>query len=774
VDTSAESCRFPAAGSVCPLLHLVVGGKLDVLLAEGEELFCEWFSLATVPEVTGDPNALPIGELRVSVFSCPVGFDVAAIADLNELAVCDYDRAPIFTFEAYRNNELVSTQSDNGNLGLIDFQAGLDTRLLSGSYRIVGSIPPGYIDPQVGCSITSEGGESTNVPVAPVSGTIELEIPPGSNVMCMWLNLEAQPRPEQSRGISVVVHTCPSDYDVETKSKAEAMAACTLPMPVPVTFEFIQNGQVLATGTSTSEALYISVSQSGALPNAGVWTFRILQPPGSGLSKGFCEGSDTAGMVTSATTMTAFGDDADITIAPNELVNCHWFTVPGARSDIIQVTAHACPEGFNPADPTAGDKFTTCPPKAGVEYDFQLDGNSMFKTTTGASGVAGTNVLAGLNKIVQSPLEGFGKPFVICDQTSAATGQVQTIEAPINSDQRSVTFDLDAGDRLTCDWFNVPGALELPPPAIEIVTHLCPPTVEIATASGDILFAECAAPAAGAEFELSSGDNEIGTETTDDDGRAGFANLPVDDDGNATYMLGLNGDPGAVRVLCKNNPLGGEGPAFDARISADNAIVQPMTLGDTLTCEWFIQPEEADGGAGNDNGGNGDEDGNDENDGNNGGNPGNRGPAGNVLTIQIHLCPATSQQDDDYGDLLMSCGPDPSGVKIELAQENRTSQESTAAPLASWTNIAEGTATLTWNPIDFPAPVVVYCSYRWRDADGIVHDQFPELQPVLNESFALDFTQPETQMFCDWFSFPPGVAQSPALNVVLQPSWLPL
>jgi hypothetical protein len=771
-DPFAFCAIYAADGNMRMLVQeFAPGGKMDFLLAEGEELNCEWFSVAEVPEVTGDPNALPLGGLRVAVFSCPAGFNPAVEPYIVAHDTCVYDRAPVFTYEAYRNNELVSTKTDNGNLDTVDFQEGLDTRLLSGSYRIHGSIPSGYLEPYVTCAIAPEGTTNyADVPVAPVSGTVELEVAPGADAVCQWFNLEAAPRPEQSRGINVVVYTCPSDFSTELASKAEAQAACTLPMPAPVTFEFIQNGVVLATGTSLSQTDYISVSQSGALPNAGVWTFRILQPPGSGLSKGFCEGSDTTGAVTSATTMTAFDDDADITIAPNELVNCSWFTVPGARTDIIRVTAHNCPAGFNPADPTAGDKFATCPVAADVEFDIQVEGASILKATTGANGIVGTNVVPGANRIVQTPQPGFGKPFVLCDLTAAGTAQVQTIEAPIGTDQRSVTFELDAGDRLTCDWFAVPGELELPAPAIEITAYLCPATVDLAAATTDILFAECDAAAAGAGFAVSDGDDEIDSETTGDDGRLGFIELPVGDDGTATYTLALNGDPDAVRVLCKNNPFGGEGPAFDARVSEDHAIVQQMKPGDTLVCEWFIVGELAGGIAGNNNGNGEDDEGDDNGDEGNDGGEEEEAPAaagGNTLTIQAHLCPETAQPDDDYGTLLLTCGMVHNGVQIGLAQEGRTTEESEAAPLATWSNIAEGTATLAWVAEEPGSEVVLYCSSRWTDADDMVNDQFPEEQPVTDGSITLTFDHANMQMFCDWFTFPAGEAQSPAAPSVL-------
>jgi hypothetical protein len=48
--------------------------------------------------------------------------------------------------------------------------------------------------------------------------------------------------------------------------------------------------------------------------------------------------------------------------------------------------------------------------------------------------------------------------FVTCDQTFAAIGQVQTIEPTINSDQRSISIELDEGDSLRCDFFFGPEA----------------------------------------------------------------------------------------------------------------------------------------------------------------------------------------------------------------------------------------------------------------------------------------------------------------------------
>ena len=72
------------------------------------------------------------------------------------------------------------------------------------------------------------------------------------------------------------------------------------------------------------------------------------------------------------------------------------------------------------------------------------------------NGVAAFPTQPGTWRIAVDPERGVGGravTFVTCDHTIAALGQVQTIEPTINTDQRSVSIDLDEGDALRCDFF---------------------------------------------------------------------------------------------------------------------------------------------------------------------------------------------------------------------------------------------------------------------------------------------------------------------------------
>lgn len=142
MDDPFGFCAIYAADGASRLTvaETIPGGSLDILLAAGEEVNCEWYSVATVPEMTGDPNALPIGAFRLDGRSCPYGTDRSSTLE-RLTATCTEKGLAGIEYTAALDGAVVSTQVGATDTPGVDFQTGLDTRLLSGTWTLAATLP---------------------------------------------------------------------------------------------------------------------------------------------------------------------------------------------------------------------------------------------------------------------------------------------------------------------------------------------------------------------------------------------------------------------------------------------------------------------------------------------------------------------------------------------------------------------------------------------------------------------------------------------------------
>ncbi len=446
-------CAIYAADGTSRLTveETVPGGSLDILLAAGEEVNCEWYSVATVPEVTGDPNALPIGGLKLDAYSCPYG--TSRFSSLEPLiATCIEKGVAVVDYTASLAGAVVSTQAGATDTPGVDFQKGLDTRLLSGTWTLAANLPPEYAQSYMFCSITTAAGTTTVLEPETLFDFIELELQPDEIGHCQWFNVEAEPRTGPSLGISLLLHTCPEGFDPD----AGDYQTCTLPLQEPITFDFIRDGQVVETGTASAPDTQLAATTNGGRPEAGEWTIRPNVPsdriePGWG-----CFGVDKTGakvLGINYFTPTDGGSGISAKFGPNLMLQCDVWLYAGDLGETVQVIAHTCPDGFDPTNPAAGDRNATCPKARFIGVTFAVDDVPEEPVETRSNGMAFTPTRPGQWRMTLAPEDGRGVSFVTCDHTRAALNQVQTIEPTINADNLSITLDLEEGDTLRCDFF---------------------------------------------------------------------------------------------------------------------------------------------------------------------------------------------------------------------------------------------------------------------------------------------------------------------------------
>ncbi|MGC4108728.1 MAG: hypothetical protein QM753_20590 [Thermomicrobiales bacterium] len=429
----------------------VQGGSLNILLAADEKVNCEWYSVATVPQVTGDPNALPIDGLLLDGFSCPYGTSpTSPLASL--LATCIEKGVAAVTYTASRDGVAVSTQVGATDDPRVDFQSGLDTRLMSGPWTVSATLPPEYSKTAIFCSIITEDGTTTDLPAETSISSVGLELHLGDTGFCNWFNIESQPRSGPSRGIVLLVRTCPDGFDRVFGD----YQTCTLPLQEPISFDFIHNGQVVETGTASAPDTQLTVKSNGGRPDAGEWTIRPSAKPNMTEPGWFCWGVNGAGELVYDIEFFAppdGGTGVSARFGPDLQLQCDVWLYAGNLTGTVQTSLFTCPEGFDASNPAAGDRHTSCSRSPGLSVEYVVDGVSVRRDSTSFRGESFFPGQPGQWQIKVGPEAGAGVTFATCDHTRAALNQRQTIEPTINSDRRSITLDLNEGDTLICEFF---------------------------------------------------------------------------------------------------------------------------------------------------------------------------------------------------------------------------------------------------------------------------------------------------------------------------------
>lgn len=348
----------------------------------------------------------------------------------------------------------------------------------AGVFRIDGATTPDYQKVAVYCKVEDGLGNDVTGWMYGYADNFytELEIAQdGYMGYCdwWWYNLAQTPPPPATGDVTINKIDCPTGFDAYNASIFDLAANCH--------DQDVYNFSVVDANGGT---------WSGATPGSGLntvgWTGVPVGPmlitedvPGNfGEPRVFCKNVKLAG-----------GEDPEEEVPVNngainptlkdgyDLLYCDWFNIPGPAGVDISITKHQCPDGFISSDPNELAANCTEP------YDpitFKLDGASSGNPgdqETGSvvpNGVQWTGMDADTWYITEFLPDGLGEPIVFCKLTNTADNSesayaLQGVE-PVEDGYR-ITYTVDAGYNLSCDWFNT---TETPYVGIYIHKYGCP------------------------------------------------------------------------------------------------------------------------------------------------------------------------------------------------------------------------------------------------------------------------------------------------------------
>ncbi|MGI8477300.1 MAG: hypothetical protein ACR2OO_13155, partial [Thermomicrobiales bacterium] len=450
-------------------------------------------------------------------------------------------------------------------------------------------------------------------------------------------------------------------------------------------------------------------------------------PDGYGAPAVFCDVFDGQGGESgfSAYPVSADGILAGVQMASGSILSCDWFNVlSDGGAGVIHVDKHGCPEQFDAYNAGHDDLAANCTASMdGVVFDLSGSGGAAAATATTGAAIPGAvefgSLDAGTYGVSEQIPAGYGKPVVFC-RSDALTFAAAPLQLDI-IDGHSVQTDLADGQRLVCDWYNVPDGGG----SITIHKYTCPsgyvPDLAVGTPESD-----CANPTDGVTFTLKhAGSPDLVTATGDSvPGAAVWADLPMGDfNAVETYPAGT---VSAFVLDCTSDRRQTVAKSSPVTIGADGAYAITLSDNEHVECFWYNVP--GDGG---------------------------------TITVHKWSCPA----DAAFGamgwtDYQTACADSMNGIDFTLVKDGSLVSVKTTGGdgdgLALWKNLSAGTVTLTEAiPTGYGDPVV-FCGFSAiivrNGAPIAVDGQIPPSATV-GGVLTHDFLANE-QLYCDWFNVP--------------------
>jgi uncharacterized protein (DUF2141 family) len=465
-----------------------------------------------------------------------------------------------------------ATTGDDGN---VTFEG-----LAAGTYAVSENIPGEFVESNVYCSFTEDGQPTGPASFQETQGGIELDVPADSEISCDWyntpFNLRGTPTDgdgdgDGTPGASVRIHkaSCPAGVE-----PADLYEECHDNPLSGVTFTFA--GSLTATTGPDGDALFYQLRPGNYAIREGI--------PGSFQEfRVFC----SLGSPDQPVDFTYLTDGIRVQVPADTEVICDWYDiresadVPDGDPNEGIVTVHKlrCPAGYE-----GSSFYEDCHENRfeGVELTALGSEGYLREATTDAEGTVifdDITVGGGVN-ISETVLEDIADLRIYCSNEEgnrAPFDRQETAAGP------GIVVNVSPGDRILCDWYNIPAVQQGAGASVLIHKRLCPTGFQ-----GTDFYGTCHDnPQEGVTFTL----DNLRT-TTGQDGNALFYQLQ-----GGTYTVTeetLPGDFVSSRVFCSFGPGGGDELFTDVR----TGIELDVPANTRVICDWYNVPDETRGADG--------------------------------------------------------------------------------------------------------------------------------------------------------------------------------
>ncbi len=523
------------------------------------------------------------GTVEVTVRLCPPNVELPNLDDRRLLSACEALSAGVAFHLDDGSGLAVSRRTGTAGLSKVRFHP-----VDPGSVTLRQVPTPDAAS--VFCGGNTQAKTTTTYGPAYFDGRyLHLDVRSGELMQCDWYVTDPGMDEATFENSSFLINVlqCPTGVDVGTGSMSDYARACQED-PNPVEFTYTQAGSPLPIITMTN-----ANDRFSATVNPGPVTITQTIPGGFGEPIVFCTGQNPT--LANIRVGVADGNSIEWNLLPGQKLMCNWFiTQPG--SGTVHLHASDCPPGYDASEPDPNAMRADCrfDPASKVFTLTDGTGRELASDTTSRSDsgdLAFGDVTAGQITISGQVPAGFQAPVVWCGATgkSSASGPATRMDVS-GGDQ--ITWNLEPGSLLTCDWYNIPAA---PPPApgsgtarIVIANYWCSPSVVWGTAPTESDYkAACRESPSTATFTLEGGGQDWPSQTAQGGPpeTVSWAGLPPGDYTVAETSVAHARTP---QVFCHES-FGNEAHSVPAQVSRDDdgGIQWAARAGVTLTCNWF-------------------------------------------------------------------------------------------------------------------------------------------------------------------------------------------
>ncbi len=517
------------------------------------------------------------------------GFDVSVPATVTiEVLPIFINNAPVPTTDAYGTHEGIALEV--GAPGVLGNDSDPDFDPLTASvaqFPVNGTLD--YFDPDGSFKYTPSAGfvgtdefyynvsdGTTSMDWVYVSITVEpAEVP-----------TDPEPTPEPG-WVEVVKRGCPVGYDAVNATIDALRADCTDPMAgtsfiVSDVYKNITKQTVDQGGSSAQ-------FWDGIAPGSVV----IEEQVPAGYADPYWQCTLNGQVLVSGHGPVATYDQ----FQDSDVLSCEFFNFPytdDEDSGRIEVIKWVCPVGYDMAAAALDELTQNCGgPAGGFEFTLYTGGQTFTSGTTGPiadpwgpAHVIFDNVPASDDvDLVETIPSGYGAPVVWCTSTYSGGALLQpTVDAG------SISFKLEPGGEVICNWFNVPETEE--EGRLLIVKRACPAGYDAEHAALDEAVQTCDTAANGVAFTAQVPGQTFTAESVpvagdDTYSLVDFGLIPAGDVAVAEEELDGYEEP---VVWCTNSSA----TDFVQLDLIDNSGVVYLPAGGDAFCQWFNIPTEGD------------------------------------------------------------------------------------------------------------------------------------------------------------------------------------